>query len=115
MRAGRSVGSLAIKRSSAFSICVFLLVLQVREWYRGEGSARMYSSRSVFTVFMGEDGERRWNSHAKAPLEWRAPTRDDAMSKKLTLLAASFYGQPWLPRKRAFQRRISSQKSPSAT
>ena len=77
-RAGRSVGSLAIKRSSAFSMCVSLLVLQVRAWNCGEGGcsdrARMYSSRSGFTVFIGEDGERRWNSLANAPLEWRAPT-----------------------------------------
>jgi putative membrane protein len=49
----------------------------------------MYSSRSIFTVFIGEDGERTWNSHAKAPLEWRAPTQDDAMSKKLALLVTA--------------------------
>ena len=65
----------------------------------------MYSSRSVFTVFIGEDGERRWNSRAKAPLEWRAPTQDDAMSKKLALLAACLLWATLAPA----QTRVSTQ------
>ena len=104
--AGWQVGRLlAIKRSSAFSICVSLLVLQVREWeLRGRIRPDVFFTFG-FHCFYRRGRRAQVELPRQSSVGVAGTNQDDAMSKKLALLAACLLWATLAPA----QTRVSTQ------